>query len=140
LIPICSTSLRSSSYGSASQPSKFPIQSKITGRGAKAAAPKPNGRRRAKKLPDGPLTIAMNGFSYVYILESLSVVGGYYVGLADDIGNRLVKHNEGGVTHTARLRPWRLKTAVAFRDRDKAAAFEKYLKSPSGRAFAKKRV
>ena len=82
----------------------------------------------------------MNGFSYVYILESLSDAGGYYTGLTDDIANRLTKHNEGGVSHTARLRPWRVKTAIAFRDRIKAAAFEKYLKSPSGRAFAKKRL
>jgi putative endonuclease len=29
---------------------------------------------------------------------------------------------------------------VAFRDRDQAVAFEKYLKSSSGRAFAKKRL
>ncbi|MEO6996347.1 MAG: GIY-YIG nuclease family protein [Lacunisphaera sp.] len=82
----------------------------------------------------------MNGFSYVYILEGLSAAGGYYVGMTDDIANRLAKHNEGGVPHTTRLRPWRVKTAIAFRDRIKAAAFEKYLKSPSGRAFAKKRL
>jgi hypothetical protein len=35
---------------------------------------------------------------------------------------------------------WRLKTYVAFSDRQKAVEFEKYLKSPSGRAFAKKRL
>ncbi|HEY4247830.1 MAG TPA: GIY-YIG nuclease family protein [Lacunisphaera sp.] len=82
----------------------------------------------------------MNGFSYVYILESLSVAGGYYVGLTGNVASRLAKHNEGGISHTSRLRPWRVKTAVAFRDGNKAAAFEKYLKSPSGRAFAKKRL
>ena len=47
----------------------------------------------------------MNGFSYVYILESLSDAGGYYAGLTADIAHRLTKHNEGGVSHTARLRP-----------------------------------
>ncbi len=77
----------------------------------------------------------MNGFSYVYVLESLSDAGGYYTGLTDDVANRLAKHNEGGVFYTARLRPWRVKTAIAFPDRIKAAVFEKYLKSPSGRAF-----
>ena len=82
----------------------------------------------------------MNGFSYVYILESLTSAGGFYIGLTDDMAHRLAKHNEGGVPHTARLRPWRVKTAIAFRDRTKAAAFEKYQKSPSGRAFAKKRL
>jgi hypothetical protein len=32
------------------------------------------------------------------------------------------------VAHTAKFRPWRIKTAIAFRDRAKAAAFEIYLK------------
>ena len=82
----------------------------------------------------------MKEFNYVYILESLTDTGGFYVGLTEDLATRLAKHNEGGVPHTAKFRPWRIKTAVAFRDRNKAAAFEKYLKSPSGRAFTKKRL
>ena len=82
----------------------------------------------------------MKEFDYVYILESLAPAGGFYVGLTDDLAARLAKHNAGGVPHTAKLKPWRIKTAVAFRDRTKAAAFEKYLKSPSGRAFGKKRL
>jgi predicted GIY-YIG superfamily endonuclease len=82
----------------------------------------------------------MKDFAYVYILESLAVAGGFYVGLTDDLAARLSKHNSGGVPHTARLKPWRIKIALAFRDRTKAAAFEKYLKSASGRAFAKKRL
>ena len=82
----------------------------------------------------------MNGFTYVYILESLSVAGGFYVGLTDDPAARLAKHNGGGVPHTAKQRPWCIKTAIAFRDRTRAAAFERYLKSPSGRPFAKKRL
>jgi putative endonuclease len=82
----------------------------------------------------------MNKFAYVYILESLTATGGFYVGLTDDLAARLTKHNGGGVPHTAKIRPWRIKTAVAFRDRTRAAAFERYLKSPSGRAFAKKRL
>ena len=82
----------------------------------------------------------MNGFAYVYILESLVVAGGFYVGLTDDLSARLAKHNAGGVPHTAKQRPWRIKTAVAFRDRNKAAAFEKYLKSASGRPFSRRRL
>ena len=39
-----------------------------------------------------------------------------------------------------RYRPGRIKTAMAFTDREQALAFERYLKSPSGRAFAKKRL
>lgn len=82
----------------------------------------------------------MNDFAYVYILQSVASESRFYVGLTDDLSARLAKHNEGGVSHTAKYRPWRIKTAVAFRDRMKAAAFERYLKSPSGRAFSKKRL
>jgi len=42
------------------------------------------------------------------------------------------------VPHTSKFLPWRIETAIAFRDKTKAAAFEKYLKSQSGRAFAGK--
>ena len=82
----------------------------------------------------------MKDFTYVYILESLAPAGGFYVGLTDDLAARLTKHNAGGVSHTAKSKPWRIKTAISFRDRSRAVAFERYLKSPSGRAFAKKRL
>ncbi|MCW5549594.1 MAG: GIY-YIG nuclease family protein [Opitutaceae bacterium] len=82
----------------------------------------------------------MNGFSYVYSLQSKEHPGRFYVGLTGDLAARLAKHNAGEVAHTAKFRPWEIKTAVAFRDRTRAVAFEAYLKSPSGRAFAKKRL
>ena len=82
---------------------------------------------------------ATAGFHYVYILESMDGEH-FYVGLTDDLAARLMKHNAGEVPHTEKSRPWQIKTAVAFRDRAQAAAFEKYLKSSSGRAFAKKRL
>ena len=76
---------------------------------------------------------------YVYILESLDS-GHFYVGIADDVFSRLSKHNAGEVPHTSKYRPWRIKTYVAFSDEKQAFAFEQYLKSASGRAFAKKRL
>lgn len=79
-------------------------------------------------------------FSYVYILQSLSDASHFYVGLTDDLHSRLQKHNNGDVPHTAKFRPWKIKTAVAFADRGRAGEFEKYLKTASGRAFAKKRL
>jgi predicted GIY-YIG superfamily endonuclease len=82
----------------------------------------------------------VNGFCYVYILQSEAVPERFYVGLTDDLTARLAKHNSEEVYHTAKFCPWRIKTAIAFRDRARAAAFEVYLKSPSGRAFAKKRL
>ena len=51
----------------------------------------------------------MNEFAYVYILESLTTIGGFYVGLTDDLAARLAKHNAGGVPHSAKSRPWRIK-------------------------------
>jgi putative endonuclease len=76
---------------------------------------------------------------YVYILESLNFEH-FYIGITDDLRTRLAKHNAGEVPHTSKFRPWRLKTYIAFSDEKQAVAFEKYLKSHSGRAFAKKRL
>ncbi|MGH6728453.1 MAG: GIY-YIG nuclease family protein [Pseudolabrys sp.] len=76
---------------------------------------------------------------YVYILQSINSVH-FYVGITDNLCARLAKHNAGEVPHTSKHLPWRLKTYVAFDDEKQAFHFEKYLKSPSGRAFAKKRL
>ncbi len=77
---------------------------------------------------------------YVYILQSESDKDRYYTGIADDVYGRLIKHNAGEVLHTSKYKPWRLKTYVAFTDKERAFEFEKYLKSHSGRAFVKKRL
>jgi len=77
---------------------------------------------------------------YVYILESVADAGRHYTGITDDLKARLIKHNAGEVRHTTKFKPWRLNTYVAFSDEKRAFAFEKYLKSSSGRAFAKKRL
>jgi predicted GIY-YIG superfamily endonuclease len=76
---------------------------------------------------------------YVYILESLDGEH-FYVGVTDDVPARLLKHNAGEVSHTSKYRPWRLKTYIAFSSEERAFAFEKYLKSGSGRAFTKKHL
>ena len=78
--------------------------------------------------------------TYVYILRSLQHVERYYVGITADLRARLKKHNAKEVPHTFKYAPWTLKTYVAFHDEKQAFAFEKYLKSASGRAFAKKRL
>jgi putative endonuclease len=75
---------------------------------------------------------------YVYILESIEG-GHFYAGITYDLKSRLAKHNAKEVPHTSKFAPWRLKTYVAFSDEKQAQAFEAYLKSASGRAFAKKR-
>lgn len=77
---------------------------------------------------------------YVYFLQSVDHPEQNYVGLADDLKSRFKVHNSGGSPHTAKYKPWRLVTYVAFSDDAKAVAFERYMKSASGRAFAKKRL
>jgi predicted GIY-YIG superfamily endonuclease len=77
---------------------------------------------------------------YVYILQSLAAEEHFYTGITDHLKARLAKHNSGAVTHTSKFRPWRVKSYIAFSDEARAIAFEKYLKSGSGRAFAKARL
>ena len=75
---------------------------------------------------------------YVYLLQSIPHPQQHYVGLTSDVDKRLAAHNAGQSTHTAQYRPWKIITYHAFVDEAKAAAFEKYLKSGSGRAFGQK--
>jgi putative endonuclease len=95
--------------------------------------------RRSPQGEDGPRQGFQPPMKYVYILESHDSEH-FYVGITDDVPGRLTKHNAGEVPHTSKYRPWRLKTYVAFSDEKQAFEFEKYLKSGSGRAFAKKRL
>jgi putative endonuclease len=82
----------------------------------------------------------MRQFTYVYILQSETDPRHFYTGRTDDLRQRLIRHNAGKVPHTAKWRPWRIKTYIAFSDPNRAVEFEKYLKSASGRAFVKKRL
>lgn len=77
---------------------------------------------------------------YVYLLESLSEQRQRYVGVTSDLKQRLQEHNAGQSMHTSKFKPWRLETYIAFTNRNKAEAFERYLKSGSGHAFANKRL
>jgi predicted GIY-YIG superfamily endonuclease len=77
---------------------------------------------------------------YVYLLNSETFPNERYVGVTCDLKSRLTEHNAGHSRHTAKFMPWRLVTYIAFHDRPKAEAFERYLKSGSGHAFANKRL
>jgi predicted GIY-YIG superfamily endonuclease len=79
-------------------------------------------------------------FFNVYILQSELDARHFYSGFTEDLEARLKKHNARDVPHTAKLRPWRIKTAIAFTQQERAVDFERYLKSSSGRAFAKKQL
>ncbi len=88
----------------------------------------------------GKASRRMRSFTYVYVLQSERNPRRFYTGRTDDLRERLVRHNEGRVPHTAKWKPWKVKTYIAFSDAQCAAEFERYLKSASGRAFLKKRL
>ena len=75
---------------------------------------------------------------FVYVLKTVSAPSRYYIGLSSNPTARLAEHNEGICRHTNTHRPWRLHVVVEFADELTAARFETYLKSGSGRAFARR--
>ena len=77
---------------------------------------------------------------YVYLLESEAVAGQRYVGATSTLKQRLAEHNAGKSPHTSKYAPWKLVTYIAFSNEQKAETFERYLKSGSGHAFAKRRL
>lgn len=73
---------------------------------------------------------------FVYILRSAADPTCHYVGLTSNLPRRLAEHNAGRSPHTRELRPWRAVVTIEFASETPAVAFERYLKSGSGRAFA----
>ena len=77
---------------------------------------------------------------YVYLLESSPNPTHHYVGYTSDLKARFAHHNSGKNPSTAANRPWNLAAYVNFPSDGKARAFEKYLKSGSGRTFARRHL
>lgn len=75
---------------------------------------------------------------YVYLLSSQRDPRKHYVGFTHDLKARLARHNAGQNVSTAPYRPWNLAAYFAFPSEPKAREFEKYLKSGSGKTFAKR--
>ncbi len=75
---------------------------------------------------------------FVYMLNSLKNTDRMYVGYTQDLQKRLHEHNSGECIYTVRHKPWKLCAYLCFDSQDKALAFESYLKSGSGRSFAKR--
>lgn len=76
---------------------------------------------------------------YVYIIQSITFPYQIYIGVTENFDKRLSHHNHGTTPHTNKYKPWVLIFYTVFEDKLIAYKFEKYLKSGSGRAFAKKR-
>jgi predicted GIY-YIG superfamily endonuclease len=74
----------------------------------------------------------------VYILRSAADPTHYYIGIASDPAARLEWHNAGPCGYTVAHRPWKLAVSIEFPTEQQPLRFEKYLKSGSGRAFAKR--
>ena len=78
------------------------------------------------------------GRRFVYVLRSEMDPARHYVGVTSDVDERLAWHNEGPVGCTTNHRPWRVVVSLEFPTAQAATRFERYLKSGSGRAFAKR--
>lgn len=77
---------------------------------------------------------------YVYRLESIKSPDHGYTGITSNLQQRLHQHNSGKNTSTQPFAPYRVLFAAAFPDKKRALAFESYLKTGSGLAFANKRL
>ena len=73
---------------------------------------------------------------FVYILSCAG--GTFYTGCTNNLDARLERHNHGYVEYTKSKLPVELIYYSAFKDKEEAFAFEKYLKSGSGIAFRNK--
>ena len=80
----------------------------------------------------------MNTAKHVYVLRSVPNPDRHYVGATSSLGTSLAQHNAGELLQTARHRPWRVVVVICFEQADRARAFEKYLKSDSGRALTRR--
>ena len=76
---------------------------------------------------------------YAYVLKS-KVDGSLYFGSTTDLRQRVISHNKGQVISTKKRKPWHIVWYGSFDTEAKAVSFEKYLKTASGKAFARKRL
>ena len=74
----------------------------------------------------------------VYILRSDSHPSRHYIGITSSLPERIEWHNHGPSGHTVSYRPWSVVVSMEFPTEEEAVRFEKYLKSGSGRAFARR--
>jgi putative endonuclease len=76
--------------------------------------------------------LSMKGFHYVYILVSEENHEMHYSGVTRNLSARLVEHNRGKCPRTAKHRPWKIETAVAFRSEVKLAGLSTIYRPDQG--------
>jgi putative endonuclease len=79
-----------------------------------------------------------NSPRFVYMLNSTQDPDHYYVGLTSDPKHRLAADNDGASPHTTGDKPWRLVVVIEFTSAQRAVAFERCLKTGSGREFSRR--
>ena len=77
--------------------------------------------------------------SFVYVLSSAKDLK-LYIGLTDDVSQRVGQHNSGKVESTKHRRPLDLIYYEWYKERADAVGREKFLKSGSGHRFLKKQL
>ena len=75
---------------------------------------------------------------FVYILQCADQT--YYTGCTEDLEARIKRHESGYVEYTKERLPVKLIFYSAFKQKEVAFEFEKYLKSGSGIAFRNKHL
>ena len=75
----------------------------------------------------------------VYVLESL-VAEKWYVGMTENIRNRLKEHNSGRSKFTSGYKPWRIIYTENVTDFSEGRKREKYLKTFAGKKFVQKQI
>jgi putative endonuclease len=76
----------------------------------------------------------MLGMFFVYVLYS-SKFARSYVGISEDVEQRLKEHNSGKSTYTSKFKPWILIYKEPHESRNEARKREKYLKTAAGRRW-----
>ena len=76
----------------------------------------------------------------VYILKSTKNPVKSYIGITQNLEQRLQEHNSGLSYYTKRYIPWDVETYIVFKNKGLAERFERYLKEGSGQAFLTKRL
>lgn len=75
---------------------------------------------------------------YVYVLKSKGH-DRFYVGMTQNVENRLKEHNRGKTFSTKGYRPWELFLFEGYPDRNTARKREKYLKSGYGKTWIREK-
>ena len=68
---------------------------------------------------------------YLYVLQSQNF-NKFYIGVTQDIQNRLKRHNKGSTKSTKPYRPWKMIYFEKYLNKKLACKREFYLKHPKG--------